>query len=245
MAGDWIKFEKATIDKPEVYEMADVLGIDPDAVIGKLLRVWNWFDDQSKDGNAPVTVRALLDRYAGVTGFTQAMENCGWLASSDRFISIPNFDRHNGQTSKTRALSAKRAGKSRLKSNAKSNAVSVTSALPEKRREEKSINRERESVREESEKTETRHRRPTIEQARSAASGIGITPAKAEEWWNAREASEWLKGMAGGGTAPVGTNWQADMTTYCKRGNYGQTNGNHREDKKQKEFPEQIKIKHL
>jgi len=142
MAGDWIKFEKATLDKPEVFEMAEMLDVDPDAVVGKLLRVWNWFDDQSHDGNANVTVRALLDRYAGVTGFTQAMESVGWLDIEGRTMSLPNFDRHNGQTAKNRALTAKRVNKSRSKSNATCNGESVTpivtSSLPEKRREEKS-----------------------------------------------------------------------------------------------------------
>jgi len=39
MAGDWIKLEHTTPDKPEVFAMADTLGIDPDAVTGKLCRV--------------------------------------------------------------------------------------------------------------------------------------------------------------------------------------------------------------
>ena len=39
MAGDWIKFELTTMDKPEVCQIADVAGIDPDAVVGKLMRV--------------------------------------------------------------------------------------------------------------------------------------------------------------------------------------------------------------
>jgi len=150
MAGDWIKFEKATLHKPEVFEMASDLGIDPDAVIGKLLRVWDWFDDQSSDGNAPVTVRALLDRYSGVTGFTDSMEAVGWLVVDGDTMTLPNFGRHNGQTAKARALTAKRVSKSKGKSNAKGNAVSVTSTvtstvtspLAEKRREEKSIKKE-------------------------------------------------------------------------------------------------------
>ena len=53
MAGDWIKFELTTMDKPEVCQIADVAGIDPDAVVGKLMRVWGWFDQQTEDGNAP------------------------------------------------------------------------------------------------------------------------------------------------------------------------------------------------
>jgi hypothetical protein len=39
MAGNWIKFDTSTSDKPEVWAIAESLGIDPDAVVGKLLRV--------------------------------------------------------------------------------------------------------------------------------------------------------------------------------------------------------------
>lgn len=60
-------------------------------------------------------------------------------------------------------------------------------------------------------------RRPTLDESKSAAANLGIPPDKADEWWHAREASEWLKGMAGGGTVPVGTNWQADLKTYALR----------------------------
>lgn len=55
MAGDWIKFELTTLDKPEVCQLADLAGIDPDAVVGKLMRVWGWFDQQTEK----VTLRAL------------------------------------------------------------------------------------------------------------------------------------------------------------------------------------------
>jgi len=61
-------------------------------------------------------------------------------------------------------------------------------------------------------------RRPTLDQAKAAATGMGILTDKADEWWHAREASGWLKGMAGGGTAPVGANWQADLKIYATRG---------------------------
>ncbi|RYD20816.1 MAG: hypothetical protein EOP88_13615 [Verrucomicrobiaceae bacterium] len=60
-------------------------------------------------------------------------------------------------------------------------------------------------------------RRPSLDESKSAAANLGIPPDKADEWWHAREASEWLKGMAGGGTAPVGSNWQADLKTYALR----------------------------
>jgi len=138
MAGDWIKFEKSTLDKPEVFEMAGILNLDPDAVIGKLLRVWDWFDDQSLDGYAPVTLAAQLNRNTGCAEFTAAMQQVGWMVIENDRLKIPNFTRHNGQTAKDRSLSAKRMAKSRGKSCGDSVTSSVTKAQPEKRREDKS-----------------------------------------------------------------------------------------------------------
>lgn len=135
MAGDWIKCEACTPDKPEVFGIAAALNIDPDAVLGKLMRIWIWADQQTISGNAPSVTSALLDRIAGVTGFAEAMRKEGWLVGGDsagRGAEFPNFDRHNGQTAKQRALTSKRVKRFR-------NAPSVTSALPEKRREEKNL----------------------------------------------------------------------------------------------------------
>jgi hypothetical protein len=157
MAGDWIKFEISTSEKPEVWAMAQALGIDADAVVGKLLRVWAWFDQQTPDGNAAsVTTsvtsalpsryqgvtsgvtKALLDRRVSVTGFCDAMISVGWMIESEGVVSLPNFDRHNGKTAKTRGLTAKRVASHKAKSNATSVTSSVSDALPreEKRREE-------------------------------------------------------------------------------------------------------------
>ena len=140
MAGDWIKFETATSDKPEVWAIADDLGIDPDAVVGKLLRVWAWFDQHTTDGSAKVTLVALLDRLVGVTGFCKSLTNVGWLSNDGEVISIPNFDSHNGETAKKRCQTAKRVAKHKNKAanNAKVTQPPLAKALPreEKRREE-------------------------------------------------------------------------------------------------------------
>lgn len=134
MAGEWLKFDKATPDKPEVFAIASELGIDPDAVVGKLMRVWSWFDTHTADGNAVRVTPALLDRIAGVPGFVSAMAKTGWIAVETDSCRLPNFDRHCGETAKTRALGAKRSAGFRVR-----NAPTVTSASPreEKRREEK------------------------------------------------------------------------------------------------------------
>lgn len=138
MAGDWIKFELSTMDKPEVCQIADAAGIDPDAVVGKLMRVWGWFDQQTESGNAPSVSKKLLDRLVGVSGFCEFMQSVGWMVDGDGIISLPNFDRHNGKTAKNRVLTAKRVANHKVKTNAESNAANVSGALPkeEKRREE-------------------------------------------------------------------------------------------------------------
>lgn len=129
MAGDWIKFELTTMDKPEVCLIADLAGIDPDAVVGKLMRVWAWFDQQTENGNAPSVSKKLLDRSVGVTGFCDHMKSVGWMAEAEGVISLPHFERHNGKTAKNRLLTAKRVA-SHKAGNAKGNAHIVTSALP-------------------------------------------------------------------------------------------------------------------
>lgn len=135
MAGDWIKFEVITSDKPEVWAIATALGIDPDAVVGKLLRVWSWFDQYTEDGNAPSVTKLLLDRNVGVPNFCDAVIRERWMYDVNGLLSLPHFDRHNGETAKTRALTAKRVAKFKAKNG---NGAGVTFPLPkeEKRRED-------------------------------------------------------------------------------------------------------------
>ncbi|MEM9369103.1 MAG: hypothetical protein AAGD07_24210 [Planctomycetota bacterium] len=135
MAGDWIKLEHATPDKPEVIAMASILSVDDhDLVWAKCVRIWIWLDQQTVDGNAVSVTDSFIDRFTRVTGFAKALRKVGWLSGRDGHLSVPNFERHNGKSAKTRANTAKRVQKNRQSCNGSS----VTNALPEKRREEKS-----------------------------------------------------------------------------------------------------------
>lgn len=137
MAGDWLKFEINTPEKREVLAMTVELGYDdPDLTVGKLLRVWRWFDQHTVDGNAMNVTPALFDRLIGVTGITNSMAKVGWLVVNEHGLTLPNFERHNGKTAKARVLTAVRVAKHKDKE--KSNAPIVSSALPreEKRRED-------------------------------------------------------------------------------------------------------------
>jgi hypothetical protein len=73
MAGDWIKIEHVTPDKPEVHRVAEILDIDPDAVVGKLVRLWVWADQQTIDGMAPIATPNLIDRVVNCSGFADAL----------------------------------------------------------------------------------------------------------------------------------------------------------------------------
>tara|TARA_R110002073_G_scaffold245420_2_gene408089 strand:- start:746 stop:1423 length:678 start_codon:yes stop_codon:yes gene_type:complete len=113
MAGDWIKFEIVTPDKPEVWELAEKLDLDPDAVVGKLIRMWIWFNTQTENGHASAVTKKIIDRDVSVTGFCNSVISAGWLSEKDGEISIENFDRHNGSPAKTRALGQKRKARQR------------------------------------------------------------------------------------------------------------------------------------
>jgi hypothetical protein len=146
MAGDWIKFECNLPEKPEVLAITARLGWDdPDKTVGKLMRLFRWFDQHTTSGNARGVTAPLLDSIIGVSGFARAVADAGWLHLDDQGVALEKFDRHNGASAKARAQTAKRVanhrgnGSSNGHDNADRNASSVTDALAreEKRREEK------------------------------------------------------------------------------------------------------------
>lgn len=114
--------------------MAERLQISAEQVLGGLCRVWIWADQQSINGNALSVTENAIDRISRVSGLAGAMRAEHWINGSDGRLSLPHFDRHNGKTAKQRALTNKRVETHRKR---ESNDPSVTPALPEKRREEK------------------------------------------------------------------------------------------------------------
>ncbi|MCX7504540.1 hypothetical protein [Delftia tsuruhatensis] len=142
MAGEWIKFDNSLPEKPETLAITAKMGWDdPDLTVGKLMRLFRWFDQHTTDGNAVGVTPTLLDRVLGVTGFTECVATVGWIVVTEDSISLANFDKHNGATAKSRAQGAKRAAthRSNASSNGESNADGVTRPSPreEKRREDK------------------------------------------------------------------------------------------------------------
>jgi len=129
VAGDWLKVDIALPDKPEVWQIAEALNLDPDTVVGKLIRVWGWFDQHTENGNAPSVTKKLIDREVGVTGFIDALCAVHWMTDKNGALQVVNFDRHHSKSAKNRALTNVRVKRKR-------NADAVSKSLPEKRREE-------------------------------------------------------------------------------------------------------------
>ena len=130
MAGDWIKVEHTTPDKPEVVKLAEILHMDdPDFVLGKLWRFWAWADANTQDGILK-TKYAHIDRVVYCPGFARGLVSVGWLQGREGALVIPNFDRHNGNSSKARALEAEAK---RIRRSLKDQSDNVSDIVSDKR----------------------------------------------------------------------------------------------------------------
>ena len=49
MAGEWLKIEHHVAEKPEVLQIAMACEMDPDLVVGRLVKVWACYRDWETD----------------------------------------------------------------------------------------------------------------------------------------------------------------------------------------------------
>ncbi|MGO4001134.1 hypothetical protein ABVN23_08450 [Pseudomonas fluorescens] len=142
MAGDWIKM-RVDLDKdPAVISTSTDLNVTECTVVGMLHRLWAWADAQSRNGHVAGVTKKWIDRYLCHDGVADALEKVGWLREEDGGITFPNFDRHNGQSAKKRAVDARRQREHRESKsrNMTRNERDKSVTREEKRREEKSFN---------------------------------------------------------------------------------------------------------
>jgi len=139
MAGDWIKMRMDLVDDPAVIWMAEQLGMPEPCIVGYLHTVWSWASRQCNAGSVTGVTLSSLQRISRCSKIPELMLSVGWLEALEidgkPVLRFPNWERHNSQSAKQRALTKSRVDKVRAST---CNAASVTKALPEKRREEKS-----------------------------------------------------------------------------------------------------------
>lgn len=139
MAGDWIKMRVDLKDDPSVFKLAEMLAVDELHVIGCLFCFWAWADKHAVDGHVDGATSRLVDKVSSTPGFCSAMQAVGWLVIEETGISIPHFDRHNGESAKERGLKNARQARWRAGKADHVDASPSTDASTreEKRREEK------------------------------------------------------------------------------------------------------------
>lgn len=114
----WIKVEHDTPTKPQVRAIARTLDANTDEVVGMLIRFWTWADRETEAGLIRFADLAMVDDVAGKPGFGKALESVRWISETPDGLVIPQFDRHMGESAKSRALAAERQRKWREKQSA-------------------------------------------------------------------------------------------------------------------------------
>lgn len=122
----WVKWESGLERKPEVLAMAAALNVDRFAVAGRLMAIWSWADETTKNGRLAGDMREQIDDMVSKENFANSMIGVGWLRVTDGVTVFPHWKRHNLQTSKTRALAAARQARKRWRD---SHASSVTTSV--------------------------------------------------------------------------------------------------------------------
>jgi hypothetical protein len=106
MAGEWVPYDVCLPQKPEVLELVDRTGLQPDQVVGRLLMLWGWAALNSSDGTARMSVRLLAKLCGGDEEFWREVEAVGWLVidAENGTVAIPGWERRFSQAAKSRAL---------------------------------------------------------------------------------------------------------------------------------------------
>lgn len=113
MSASWLKIRHDLSDDPAVIQLSELVGLEEDSVIGKLVRMWSWADRHTIDGQAQGVGLRWVDRLTRCEGFGAALVRVGWLVESESGLSFPRFDRHCSDTAKARAQAQERQNRSR------------------------------------------------------------------------------------------------------------------------------------
>lgn len=111
----WLPIEFDTPEKPEVQRMAEALRREPEEILGRVILVWRWAQEQTPDGRITPGSLGMVDRQARLKGFGVAMQEAKWVSLEGDTLIFPRWDLHNSENAKKRKLNAKRAEKSRAK----------------------------------------------------------------------------------------------------------------------------------
>lgn len=115
MAEVWIKWVKGLSTRREISVLARKLNISRREAACACMEMWEWADLETADGHIKGATRDDIDLLLGLPGFGSALESpeVGWLRSTERGITFPRWERHNGKTAKARALEQRKKKRQR------------------------------------------------------------------------------------------------------------------------------------
>lgn len=178
---------------PDVIDIASRIGADEFSVVGRLHALWAWADQHSCDGVLPRATSAFVDRLTACPGFAEALRQVGWLDGRDSALRLPNWDRHNGNTAKTRSLETRKKQRQRDKCPDGSPAPPGTPAGPEKRREDSSTPTPPEGA--DDTPDSPPGTAPTVEQFIAACARHSMPEWYARKRWQIFETKAWRSGQ--------------------------------------------------
>ena len=108
---DWIKIEKCTPRKPELMLAAKRCKASRADAFMAFFELWAYFDTHCETGFLPGLAPDDVDEIAGLPGFGDALSAAGWIVFDPLGLTIANWDRHNGKSSKARILKNRRQSK--------------------------------------------------------------------------------------------------------------------------------------
>ena len=110
MAGEWIAYDLALPQKPEVQELIDMTGLPVQDVVFNLLNLWGWASLHCADGSARMTLPRLVRTCGATEEFWSAVAGVGWLEIDETVatVAVPGWDRRFSQAAKSRAQEADR-----------------------------------------------------------------------------------------------------------------------------------------
>lgn len=108
MATRWIKVETCTPEKPELRQIARLCHCSKADAFLAFFRFFVWADEQTEDGWVRLMTPTDVDEVALLSGFGTALQEVRWVDFDTKGMQINNWDRHNGQSAKRRAMDAER-----------------------------------------------------------------------------------------------------------------------------------------
>lgn len=103
----WIKVDVAILGKPAIRNAARDCRCSIGDAFAAWFRLYSWLDEQTADGTLYSDVEEI-DAVSRLSGFAASLSRSGWLTFYGDKVIVTNWDEHNGQCAKRRALEAKR-----------------------------------------------------------------------------------------------------------------------------------------